>query len=202
MLVNRRLRSLKHAGCLLLISICSHASAEIEFGSVEYTTARMQIPDPFEVVLKRVEESLAPVDIARGYSAFQNGATQEQLLENSRSSNPDKRYYKVYEILWELPIFIDTGQRVKVKRFGIGGGPGRRFVGQYPAAGLHVVSDLNVYEADGGTVVEVLMPSAKYRAAFPDEPWRAVIAKQADDKMMAFLEGLKSTGRASRESNN
>ena len=199
MLVFKRLRPLLHSCYFILISVCSHASAEVEFGRVEYTTARMQIADPFEVVLKRIEDSLATVDFSRGYSAFQSGATQEQMLENSRRSNPEKRYYKVYEILWELPIFIDTGQRVKVKRFGIGGGPGRRFVGLYPAAGLHIVSDLNVYEADGGTVVEVLMPSGKYRAAFPDEPWRSEIEKQADDKMMAFLERLKSTSQASSD---
>ena len=168
------------------------AASDVQYSTVTYTSARLVIDADFDTVVRRLKDALAPVDLARAYERMQSGATHAQMVAGSRRSNPDKKYYQVYEIPWSLPIFVDSGERKRVHRFGIGGGPGRPLVGKYPAAGLHLVTDINVFSDGARTIVDAILPSGKYRAGFPDLPDLDRLAEQADRKMLAFLNGLRT----------
>jgi hypothetical protein len=168
------------------------ADTGIEFGAVTYKTARMVVDADLDVVVERLQNGLAKLDIAGSYERFLGGATREQMIAGGRKANPDKKYYQVFQVLWDMPIFIDTGERKRVRRFGIGGGPGRPLIGKYPAAGLHVLTDINLYADGDKTVIDVLLPSGKYHASFAEEPGLEDLAQRADEKMIAFLTSLQN----------
>lgn len=177
---------------LILASVLTaHAGEDgVEYGSVTYKTARIVIPKDFDTVMKALKASLAPYTAADAYRRYDAGATREDFIQGAKKSNPKRLPYLVYEIRWEVPVWIDTNERRQIYRFGIGGGPGRNLVGKYPSAGLHLVTDINLFAEGDATVVEVLLPSGMYAAAFPPEEGFEEIAQAADAKVLAFLRSL------------
>ncbi len=174
---------------LLLASVLTaHAGEDgVEYGSATYKTARIVIPKDFDTVMKTLKASLAPYTAAGAYQRYDAGATREDFIQNARKSNPAP--YLVYEIRWEVPVWIDTNERRQIYRLGIGGYPGRKLVGKYPSAGLHLVVDINLF-AEGRHRGDVLLPSGKYAAAFPKEEGLEESAQAADAKVLAFLRQL------------
>ncbi|ETW98448.1 MAG: hypothetical protein ETSY1_18675 [Candidatus Entotheonella factor] len=177
---------------LILSSVLTARAGEdgVEYSSVTYKTARLVIPKDFDTVMKALKASLAPYTAADAYRRYDAGATREDFIQSAKKSNPKRLPYLVYEIRWEVPVWIGTNERRQIYRLGIGGGPGRNLVGKYPSAGLHLVTDINLFAQEGATVVEVLLPSSKYAAAFPPEAGLAEAAQAADAKVLAFLRKL------------
>ena len=176
---------------MLASALTAHAGDDgVVYGSVTYKTARLVIPKDFDTVMKTLKASLAPYTAADAYRRYDAGATREDFIQNARKSNPKRLPYLVYEIRWEVPVWIDTNERRRIYRLGIGGGPGRNLIGKYPAAGLHLVTDINLFAEGDATVVDVLLPSGMYAAAFPPEAGFEDIAKEADAKVLAFLRKL------------
>ena len=140
--------------------------------------------------MKTLKASLASSTAADAYRRYDSGATREAFIQGAKKSNPKRLPYLVYEIRWEVPVWLDTNERRQIYRFGIGGGPGRKLIGKYPSAGLHVVTDINLFAEGDATVVEALLPSGKYAAAFPKEAGLEELARAADAKVLAFLRKL------------
>ncbi len=177
---------------LILTSTSTGYAGEdgVEYSSVTYKKARIVIPKDYVTVMKTLKASLAPSTAADAYRRYDSGATREAFIQSAKKSNPKRLPYMMYEIRWEVPIWIDTNERRQVYRFGIGGGPGRKLMGKYPSAGLHLVTDINLFADGDVTVVEALLPSGKYLASFPQEPEVEKLAQAADAKVLAFLRGL------------
>ena len=187
------------SAALLVVTACASRAPEGdsdypagEYRTHVYVTGKQVIDRPFAEVKADLLESLAPYTAADAYARYDAGATREDFVRSANASGDGYRpLYRVYEIRWEVPIFIDTGTRKDIYRIGLGGGPGRHLLGEYPGSGLHVIPSIQIYAQGAATVVEFVVPSSQYAVAFPDNAENRALGRAADERFFAFLEGLR-----------
>lgn len=164
------------------------ADARLERSSVTLEVGTTVIDRPFAAVKADLMASLAPFTAADAYARYDAGATREAFL--SGTSGP-RLPYKVYEVRWEVPVFIDTGERREIYRIGLGGGPGRALIGDDPGAGLHLLVTIQMHAVDDTTVLNFYYPSSQYLAAFGATPDIRRRGEEADARLLTFIEALR-----------
>ena len=178
---------------LLAIGCIQGDATTGEYETHTYQTGKMVVERPFDVVKKDLLDSLASYTAADAYARYDAGASHEDFTQRG-DENEEGSYrkpYLVYEIRWEVPIFVDTGRRQQSYRIGLGGGPGRHLLAEHAGAGLHVIPSIQMYPDGETTVLEFIVPSSQYAAAFPDTPENRELASQADERFFGFLSALR-----------
>ncbi len=175
---------------LLLIPVSAIAD-EITYRQHSYESGHFTVARPFADVKTTLLAGLADYTAQDAYARYDAGATREDFTGgNPAGVNTERKPYKVYDVRWEVPIFIDTGKRKEVYRIGLGGGPGRSLIGTYPEAGLHVLPAVHLWGEGDKTRVFFIKPSSQYANAYPDSPEMRALGQQADERLLKLLNSL------------
>ena len=144
---------------VLLIIPTSVLANEITYKKHSYESGHFTVEKPFPEVKATLLAGLAPFTAQDAYARYDAGANREDFSQGSPST-AERKPYKVFDVRWEVPIFIDTGERKEVYRIGLGGGPGRGLLGTYPEAGLHVLPSIHLWGEGNKTSVFFIKPSS------------------------------------------
>ena len=175
---------------LLFFSV-SVLADDIVYTQHSYASGQFSINKPFAEVKAKLLSGLAGYTAEDAYARYDAGATREDFTRNGTGASERRKPYKVYDVRWEVPIYIDTGVKQEVYRIGLGGGPGRPPLGKYPEAGLHVLPAVHLWGQKDRTLVFFITPSSQYANAFPDSPEMRALGELADERLMALLKTLR-----------